>query len=173
MAETQLDKLEIVLMSLEEDMLHRIAEKLNIVGVTRSTRKFKVLASISDYVSGELNTEPEGADSLFGQVYEVLEEVVKNKTDKKLSSEATKMGEKLSPGRKSLGGDGSTDTDHLAALLQNLSTQPAATSLYRRMFKLNGQLDGRDGLSYISICSQVNDAKQTGYTDQEVVIGLK
>jgi len=62
---------------------------------------------------------------------------------------------------------------HLAALMPTFNPNPASSSLYRRMFKVTGTIGGPNSLDYISICSQVNDARQTGYEEGEIVIGLK
>ena len=177
--EERQEEIEEQLMALDDNKLFKVAEKLNIGGMTAKTRKFKLLAAICEYVSTEVGKSPDESESLFTQVQEVLDAVVNEDGDKhKLPTVTNRLstedqGQRPDHDFLNRGGGMSTNTDHLAALLQNLATQPAATSLYRRMFKLNGTIGGKDGLSYISICSQVNDAKKTGYSEQEIVIGMK
>ena len=66
------------------------------------------------------------------------------------------------------------DTTGLTQLLKHLTT-PGETSLYRRVFKISGTIgDSKTGgMNYINLCSQVVDAKNSGYKDQEIAIAIK
>lgn len=183
------DKLEEYLMSMEGELLYTVAQKLNLSDCPPKSRRFKLISKIVKYVIEGLE-EGESAqnDSLYSQVYGAIDEARHNQEGKEdarrrdtamkdvfndmatdnLRDERDRQRGEEDPRLQPSGG-----TEHLAALLQNLATQPAATSLYRRMFKLNGSIGGREGLSYISICSQVYDGKQTGYAEKEIAIGLK
>jgi len=166
MSDKEQAELEDIMMKMDDVALCAAATKLNIEGCPPGTRKFKALSKIVDYVSEQIQqAQPDETDSLFEQVYKVLDDVAKSQGEKPKS----KMADSAQAG---FGGSGG-EAGPFAALLQNLAAQPASTSLYRRMFKLNGTIGGKDGLSYISICSQVHDAKTTGYSDSEVVIGMK
>ena len=130
------------------------------------TRKLKVISMIIDYVETEAAKAKDDAgevSTLFGQKYEAIDSTLKG-------AGGNFFGPQMSAGWRP---PVQEDVKPLDSLLQNLATQPAATSLYRRMFKINGSVGGKDGLSYVSICSQVQDAKKSGYTDSEIVIGLK
>ena len=195
-------KLEECLMKMEGEMLFLVATKLNI-DCPPKTRKFKMISKIVEYVDKELEDNTDQEESIYSHVYEAIDEAHKASGGKEDTDSEVKVVSMATEGRRSgetndrrSGGpylqnmwrdqsDGrggapdptrqqpSGGTEHLAALLQNLATQPAATSLYRRMFKVNGSIGGKDGLKFISICSQVHDGKQTGYTEKEIAIGLK
>ena len=114
---------------------------------------------------GEVVSGSGSGEKLLGDVAESTET---NSVVPKTEAEVT-MNQEVGEPRGTM----QAEANPLAALMRNLSTQPTSTSLYRRMFKINGNIGGKDGLSYISICSQVVDAQQTGYTDHEIIMGLK
>lgn len=154
--------LEDILLSEQHDILVQISTGLGIQTST-STRKLGLVTGILDHLGRAAERDPEAAPGLIGQVQDLLDQA---RHDRTLLANAST----LLPDPPTTKEDG---PDNLTALLQNLSTTPASTSLYRRLFKIAGTIGGRDSLSYLSICSQVKDAKQSGYSDQEITIGIK
>ena len=116
-----------------------------------------VLSKIDSYVSEGLEkSADEGVEfaeevsiSLKQVRVELLssKKVTSRKVDQKIVAGATAE-EKV--GSSSSSSVEEANPDHLAALLRNLATQPAATSLYRRMFKLSGNIATKDGLNYLT-----------------------
>ena len=60
-------------------------------------------------------------------------------------------------------------------ILKKLGIADAGTSAFRRDFKIIEKIDGPvdKRLDYISLCSQISEAKRKGYLESEIVYGVK
>ena len=66
------------------------------------------------------------------------------------------------------------ESDATLRLLQGLGFG-AETNMYRRIFKISGTIgEGTTkDINYINLCSQINEAKQSGYKSHEIVTAVK
>ena len=48
----------------------------------------------------------------------------------------------------------------------------AGTYMFRKDFKISGQIDVKTGLSYLSYCRQVSDGERKGYKESEIIDGV-
>ena len=67
------------------------------------------------------------------------------------------------------------DVDDTLKLLKGLGIDSHASSKFRREFKVTGTIceSSKDSLNYISLCSQINDGKKKGYSEDELAIAVR
>ena len=163
------------------EQLMDLAQGMGIEKVDKSGRKPRQIRVIRAEVEGKLDgmSAEEGVDYL----------------EKVLSATAVVMGEAGTPDPKveedarrrdalardvaeELRAEGKRTAEEptnnaVEALLRSMADKPAATSLYRRQLKISGSIGGKEQLGYLSLASQVTDAKKSGYSDHEIMVAVK
>ena len=171
--ETQIENFELkfenFLMVANVDQLVELGEALNIVGVEKEMRKTKIMKTFREFLYtnwGETSEENLPYIKHFVEAFKVILE------PKQVAEKPLLVGNETEVSAPT----GATSKPaELVSLLQSLSV-PRETSLFKRSLKILGTIgDSKDKncINYINLCSQVNDAKSTGYSDSEIARAVK
>jgi len=181
--EDQLEQLEL---QVEEKMMMASKEQLldlstgigMEVGGLDAMRKPKLMKEIRNYIEGKMGNTTEDQVEFYEKLSDALDTVRKDEAP----------GEEIAANSAPAGAtvDMREDpTAQLAAALQSIllpkqESSSYPSSLYKLPLKIVGMIgdvkDGKGGknnLNYINLCSQINDARQSGYKDGEIARAVK
>ena len=91
----------------------------------------------------------------------------------KSEAERIQLRKEIDRERASLGGDAGVET--AMGILKRLGLGDSSISTFRKDFKIAEKIGGpvEKRLDYISLCSQISEAKKKGYSEDEIVYGIK
>jgi len=178
--EDQIDQAEMMveegLMRAPREQLLEMAKGLNIEAVDETTRKPKLLRTLRTYIQANQGDDENEILEFLTKFSTALKEIADEEANKSTNAptEENEVREVPPPV--------ATDaTNQLAAALQAMMRPTNETStlstLYKQPLKILGTIgDGKEGknnINYTNLCSQINDAKQSGYKDPEIARAVK
>jgi hypothetical protein len=131
-----------------------------------------MLKTIRDFIqNGSFNDEEEELEHL-NRVWTALKEVTRDATD----YEGVLSGGKKDP-PLTKGSVPKDPTQQLADALQSLLLPHHESSGFKRGLKIVGIVgegtDSKNSINYVNLCSQINDARQSGYKDAEIAMAVR
>ena len=163
------------------DQLAELADGLGIQVVVKTGRKSRQIREIQAAVEakmGEMSVEE--CVEYMGKVMEATAVVLgeAGTPDPKVEEDARRRDALARDVAEELRAEGKRTAEEptnnaVEALLRSMADKPAATSLYRRQLKISGSIGGKEQLGYLSLASQVTDAKKSGYSDHEIMVAVK
>ena len=163
------------------DQLAELADGLGIQVVVKTGRKSRQIREIQAAVEakmGEMSVEE--SVEYMGKVMEATAVVLgeAGTPDPKVEEDARRRDALARDVAEELRAEGKKTAEEptnnaVEALLRSMADKPAATSLYRRQLKISGSIGGKEQLGYLSLASQVTDAKKSGYSDHEIMVAVK
>ena len=178
--EEQLEALELIvgetLFKASITQLHELAEgaSMQIVGkdAMRKPRLIKDIRKIMETSMGETLEEQVDYYTKISDALEVIMEDAGKDGHTPGGAEADET-----PLAPDLSGDTPNPAaQQLAAALQSLVLPQQTSSLYKRLLKIVGVIGSKDAgksINYTNLVSQINDAKQSGYTSTEIARAVK
>jgi hypothetical protein len=189
LTETMDDALEEVEMALEETMLRAtreellaLATQLGVETVTDTMRKPTIIKHLRKFCETNMKEDPKDTYAFYKEMIRALqismrEEGVsaRRRVDQQSpETSETKMGT-ASAADTNLAADA---TSQLAAALQSLllprGGASTSSSLYKLPLKIVGVIgETGKGITYTNLVSQINDARGSGYKDEEILRAVK
>ena len=161
--------------------LAELAEGLVIQMVVKTGRKSRQMREIQTAVESKMDEMSiEESVEYMGKVMEATAVVMgeAGTPDPKVEEDARRRDALARDVAEELRAEGKKTAEEptnnaVEALLRSMADKPAATSLYRRQLKISGSIGGKEQLGYLSLSSQVTDAKKSGYSDHEIMVAVK
>ena len=149
--------------------LLELANGLQIENVEETTRKPQLLRILRSYIQDKQEGDDETKIEFLNKFTEAIRKVtvVENEEEENEEVEVVEPPVVHNEATKQL----------TAALQALILPKQASNSLYKQPLKIIGMIgDGKEGkmnINYTNLCSQINDAKQSGYQNAEIARAVK